>query len=117
MNHDEAEAFLAHYGKKGMKWGQRMAIRDAEIKAARQRAGAGAILGTLSPKTRNSVNSTALRNAKKSGNHKAEAKARAQYTRDNLLANQETSKEIAAGILVSAGYIAISALVARAAKG
>jgi hypothetical protein len=25
MTHDEAENFLAHYGKKGMKWGQRAA--------------------------------------------------------------------------------------------
>ena len=28
MTHDEAEDFLAHYGKKGMRWGQRMSNID-----------------------------------------------------------------------------------------
>jgi hypothetical protein len=35
MDHNEAEDFLAHYGKKGMRWGQRMRARDAAIKEAR----------------------------------------------------------------------------------
>lgn len=37
MYNEDVENFLAHYGKKGMKWGQRRRERNAEIKNARNR--------------------------------------------------------------------------------
>jgi hypothetical protein len=37
MTHDEVEDFLAHYGKLGMKWGQRLRARDAAITTARKK--------------------------------------------------------------------------------
>jgi hypothetical protein len=121
MQHDEAEAFLAHYGKKGMKWGvtRKIAARDASILSARTASGTRGL--GLRNLVGQSPNQKAVRSAKqelkKSPAYAAVRKAKEQRDKEYLSGQRLTSKEIAANIIYAAGAITISAVAAKLANG
>lgn len=114
MTHDEAENFLAHFGKKGMKWGQRMAVRNAAIKTARQKSDVVSTAADNAHAKANllnkySPNSLAARQA-----NIAADKAATKWLNDKNFetASKMTSGEIAVtSILATAGAVAYYTLL------
>lgn len=122
MNHNEAEDFLAHYGKLGMKWGRitsKIAARDAQIKRDRVSTGLNGL--GIRNLVGQSTDQKAIRTAKKQLRATPQAQhvrdLKAKYTDNYLSAQRATSKEIAAGILYAAGSMAVSALIAKKLGG
>ena len=113
MTHDEADDFLMHYGKKGMKWGQRAAhpkfgergqtdrqILDARAKYERLNPGLKANVKSARAtyrQNRTADNKAALKTAKR---------ARTELDNETYLRTVSTGREIARDLLISAGMYA-----------
>ena len=122
MTHDEAENFLAHYGKKGMKWGHRSAnpkfgergTFDREILKARAQYEAKAPGARDKVKSARSVYRGNRTAANKQALRSAKTQAR-QLDIQTSLRNIETGREVATSIIAAVGVsVALSAAMRAA---
>jgi len=116
MTHDEAEEFLAHYGKMGMKWGRRSnrtpSARSQSIDAARKQALApNLLIGPKGNRLNRTKDDLKIRELKKSGASKA-AIYEAKKTRDQnwVEANKLKGREVAGLVLVAAAGVTLASI-------
>lgn len=120
MNHNEAEDFLAHYGKLGMKWGRRAANPRRGERTATSRAilNARAKYYTEDPVAKAKVKAarTGYKNNKNSDTKAALKSAKLErriLDKETLNRYRETGREAVRDILITtAGAVAVTALAA-----